>query len=69
MRNDKVSLLFGLQHKLPEGEVMNWWFDVDSENLKEELSLCFNVFFFSSPGTGGGIGFEFRSLHLLLCLH
>lgn len=54
VRNNRFFLLFGLQHKLPEGVVMTWWFDVNSKNPKEEHNLCFNVFL-NNPGTGGGI--------------
>lgn len=48
MRNNRLSLLFGLQHKLPEGEVMTWWLDVDSKHPRKNV-VCVLMFVSAIP--------------------
>lgn len=43
MRNNRRSLLFGLQHKLTEGEVTTWWLDVDSKHPRKNI-VCVLMF-------------------------
>lgn len=60
-----------VSQNLQEGKMMTWWSDVNLKNPRKNpvyVLIVLFFFFFSNPGHNW-LQFEFRSLHLLLCLH